>query len=386
MTFGLTSAGFNPRRAADFLTIMRDKYETDTGLDIDWDADVVFGNWSADFADLLGQESELTNSIYDSWSVGNATGLQLDSLCAAVGIYRQEPTYSQTTVTLTATAGTFIAAGKIVEGGGEEGDARWITSEAVTSTGSDSVVVVAEEPGAIVATIGEIDKIVTPVSGWSGVTNAADATVGDARETDAELRIRRAESLQVSGAASANAIRANISALTYLTAAVVVENDRSTVQSVQGLLMDPNAIYCVVYPDSLTTAQEQEIAETIYTKMPVGIYSQGVDVVQTVTDDAGGSKVIRFDYADTLAVNIVYVLSYETGYSLTDVETALETAITSYFATLNVGDSVTYLDMLCLAGSITGIKGVTTLTLNGGTSDIDPTIIQLATEGTVGIS
>ena len=386
-TFGLTSAGFSPRRSSDFLTIIRDKYEALTGLDIDWEADVVLGNLTAIQADLNGEESELTASIYHSRVIGSATGIQLDDLCAAVGVYRDSATESTSQITLSGTSGTFVPAGSIVEGGGDNDDARWILQAHTTLAGGSGLVdATAEVAGATVATAGQIDKIVTPISGWSSVTNASDAAVGQARETDAELRVKRAVSLQVAGASSVNAIRASLAALDYLSAAVVLENDRSTSELVEGVVLDPNAIMCVVYPSGLTAAQQNEIAEIIYTKMVTGIYAQGTDVVKTVTDAAGGSKLIRFNYATALVVNVVYVLTYETGYSITDVQAGLEAAVTAHFATLEVGQSVTILDMVCLAGDITGIKGVATLTLNGGIVDIDPTILQLCTEGTVGIS
>ena len=60
--------------------------------------------------------------------------------------------------------------------------------------------------GATVAGIGAIDAVVTPVAGWTSVTNAAAANVGQDRESDQDLRARRQASLQVSGASSIAAL------------------------------------------------------------------------------------------------------------------------------------------------------------------------------------
>lgn len=60
--------------------------------------------------------------------------------------------------------------------------------------------------GAIPVSIRTIDIIETPVTGLDEVNNFEQGTKGRNKETDAELRLRRADSLQIAGAAVLNAI------------------------------------------------------------------------------------------------------------------------------------------------------------------------------------
>lgn len=60
--------------------------------------------------------------------------------------------------------------------------------------------------GAIPVSIRTINLIETPVTGLDSVNNFEQGTKGRNRETDAELRLRRADSLQIAGAAVLNAI------------------------------------------------------------------------------------------------------------------------------------------------------------------------------------
>jgi uncharacterized phage protein gp47/JayE len=389
----LTSSGYEALRAADFLTEIRDAFEarlTALGLpaDVDWDRDVFLGQITAVMATVLGDVSEATQSLYDAFTVDNAEGVALDNLCLIVGVTRLAATASTVTLTLSGTPGTLIPAGSTVEGGGDDDAARWTTDADAVIGGGGTITVSATctETGATVALIGAIDTIVTPVSGWTGVSNAAAASAGRDRETDAALRSRRQASLQISGGASANALRASLLTLDAVEAAVVVENDTDAVVVSGGLTLAPHSVAVVVYPDTLTSAEADEVAEVIYGHVPPGIYLNGADEVKTVTDLGGGSQTVRFDYATALAVTVAVVTSRDTGYEVADVDDAIVDLIADYFASLGGGDAVRRLDLFALIATVEGVNGCT-LTLNGGSSDVVPTLAQVATlSGTPAVS
>lgn len=68
----------------------------------------------------------------------------------------------------------------------------------------------AEETGEILALAGTITQIETAISGLNAVDNLLPGVVGRALETDTELRLRRAESLQSLGAATPETIRSRL--------------------------------------------------------------------------------------------------------------------------------------------------------------------------------
>ncbi len=389
MSYGLTDEGYIAPRAADLLPLVRSKITAGlAALGVgapDYARDIVYGVLSTVMADVLDTLSEGTQALYDAFDVGNATGVPLRNLCLAVGVPPLEPTYSTATVTIAATTGTVILAGRLVQGGGDDGKARWRVTETVTAAaGAATATVQCTVTGPVVATAGQISTIVTPVSGWTSVTNAAAATPGRDRETNDALRRRRQQSLQTGGNGSLNALRGALLALDGIQAAVCIDNDRDTTQVVQGVSIYAHGCAVIVYPDTLTTAQASAVASTIYGHIkairPVGA------VVASVTGGDGFTKEIRFGYATGRSVAVAAVLALRTGYVLADVKATVESIIADYFLALGVGDEVSILEILTLIGAVDGIKGCV-LTLDAGSVDIVPDLTELCTlDGTASVS
>ena len=68
----------------------------------------------------------------------------------------------------------------------------------------------AQTYGPIPVPVGSLTDILTPVAGWSTLTNFKAGVTGRFTETDVELRLRRINSLRLSGAATVEAIRARL--------------------------------------------------------------------------------------------------------------------------------------------------------------------------------
>lgn len=367
----LTAAGFTALRQADFLTTIREKYDAAllalgfTEMP-DYERDTFLGQTSEIMAFLLGQLSEGNQAVYDARSPGNATGIQLSNLALIVGVTRREATKGTVLITCTGTDGTVITQGKIVQGGGENDDARWIVSADATITGGTvDVLAEAEDAGEIVATIGEVDAIVTPVAGWDAVTNAADADPGRARETDGALRVRRQQALQGGGSTSTNAILSALLDLDFITGATVIDNKTENIVVVDGLSLDPYSVAASVNPDVLTAAQQQDVVEAIYSKLGGGTATSGTET-GTVTKRDGRSETINYFLAADAAVTVAYTLVLDVGFVLADVSQPLEDLVVDYFLTLTPGSTIYPMDLICLAAEIDGIANVTTLLINGG--------------------
>jgi uncharacterized phage protein gp47/JayE len=375
--WGLTDAGYVAPRAADFLSVIRDEYEADTGLTMDWRAEDPLGALTANMAARLGELGEASQAVYDAFNPNNATGIHLDDIGLIRGVPRSPATYSQATVTLTGTAGTVIPEGKIVEGGGSDGRARWRTTEDVTIGGGGTVDVIvrAEEIGRVVATVGQIDAIVTPEEGWTSVTNAADATPGDDIESDSDYRARQQESLQIGGGRTRNTLVAELLALDGVTAAVVLENDTIAPVTVAGVNLDPISVCVVVAPDTLTTDQQKEVARVIFDQLPVGTAMVGSDVEATIEILSGQTYTVVFDFAADLNVTVAIEVELDSGYDLEDVEETIQEAVQEYFDGLGVGDAVRLLAILGIIDDVEGVVAAT-VELNGSAADVVPTVIQ----------
>jgi len=251
--------------------------------------------------------------------------------------------------------------------------------------GVNYVTVEAVETGPTQAVANAIDTIATPVDGWDSVTNDGGAAVGRKRETDDELRLRRQQSLQITGGGAIPAIRANVLDVDGIVAAVVIDNDADQAVTKQGVTLNANSYAVIVWPDSLDDSTKEAVVDAIYRKSPAGIRSMGTDVQATVTGRDGFPKDINFDFASDLPVDIGVTLTLDSGYGLDDVDDAIGDLIDDYFAALGVGDAVRRLTILSLIATVDGVTGAD-VTLNSSATDVTPTITEITTVGTITVS
>jgi len=372
MTWGLTDAGLVIPREADFLTEMQARYEAAVGLSVDWDADQFQQRIIGVAANRLGAVAELLQAVDDSMDPAAARGLQLDILASIAGVARLPATKARAVVTLTGTAGTVVVAGKMVEGGGADDRARWVLDDDVTigGGGTGTGLAIAQDAGALVAVAGTIDKIVTPVSGWTAVANAADATPGTDRESNEDFRVRRLQAIQGVGSRSTESIRARLLEIEGVTSCSVIDNPTAAIVVVQGITLDPHSVAVIVYPNTITTAEKEEAALALYAHVADGIETMGSDVIATVTSSSGVERVVRWDYAALQNVNVaITVNTLAQVLVVGDVDDLITAAVQAYFADLDPGDTAYFLGLYGAIGAVPGVRKIT-MTLAGGGADI----------------
>lgn len=94
---------------------------------------------------------------------------------------------------------------------------------------STPVVFLSQDFGPIVAPVNTLTEILTPISGWISINNPKAGLTGRLIETDAELRIRRNNSLRLLGAGTVESIRARLlQQVPGVTSAFVFENRNLT--------------------------------------------------------------------------------------------------------------------------------------------------------------
>jgi hypothetical protein len=291
---------------------------------------------------------DLLEDIVAAWDPDGAEGIQQDNLNRLRGAVRNPARNSTAIVTCGGVNGTIIPAGSIVSIG-SDGE-RWTTNVQVTiPVGlSVDVAVTAENTGAIDAAIGAINTIVTTISGWNTVTNAAAAELGEDVESDADYRLRSEDT--ATGTTTEEAIYTRLSEQDDLDAVVVVSN-RSNVVDADGT--DPHAIWVVLYPN---TADQQNIAEVIWGEAGVvgGIDFRGA-VTATVTDINGEEETIRWDWATALDLWVSVVGTKDENYP-SGGDSLVEDAIVEYFSTVRVGADVNPLPIeAAVANAVPGI-------------------------------
>ena len=216
---------------------------------------------------------------------------------------------------------------------GSDGE-RWLTNVEVTIPPGLSVdaAVTAENTGAIEAAVGAINTIVTTTAGWNTVTNAAEAVLGEAVESDADYRLRSEDT--GTGHTTEEAIYTRLSELDDVDSVSVISNRTDAIDA-NGI--PPHGFWAVIYPN---TANQQDIAEAIWGSAgaPAGIEMKG-GVTATVTDTNGNGQQIKWDWADAVDVWVSVVGTKDVDYP-SGGDTLVEDAIVAHFAAVDVGADV----------------------------------------------
>ena len=137
----------------------------------------------------LTECDELVSHVANGFGVYTAVGLQQDRLFGALGVKRIPGTRSTVTATLSGTASTQVPAGSRAR---TTGGALFETNgdTIIGAGGTVDVLMRSVNLGPVTALAGDLTGIVTVVSGWAGITNAAAATPGTVEETDRAYRRR----------------------------------------------------------------------------------------------------------------------------------------------------------------------------------------------------
>ncbi len=356
MPYGVDSTGF----ASKPLTVILDDKEAREKASIDPALDVspaqplgqLNGIHAADTRDAW----ELAEAVYNSFDPDKAEGVPLDNLCALTGTYRKAATFTKVAVTLTFGAAATIPQGSLVSVVGHP-EIVCALDAAVTrgSAGTSPGTMTCTTSGPIEINAGTLTEIVTPVSGWSSVTNAADGDPGEAVETDTALRKRRILELQGAGNGSPDGIRADLLKVTGVEEALVLEN-RSDVTTLGYL--PPHSLQAIVWDGSVPAAADLDIGKAIWRNRSAGIGMYGATDV-TVVDALGVDQVVSFDRATQKLLYVDITLKKNSAYGG---DTAVKEAIVALVnstATRRLGRDVVALAVKAAPLTVEGVEDVT---------------------------
>ena len=212
-----------------------------------------------------------------------------------------------------------------------------------------SVSATALEDGPIVIPGSAIKNIETPVSGFLSVTNFLDFVTGRFPETDTELRARwtsRVGGAQVSSSQAVASALQNISGVSNV------------------LIFEPSA---GVIEAIIEGGSGEEIAAALLASKPVGIELAG-EVSETVLDENGNPKIVRFSRPENREVNLAISLESDADFP-EDGEEQIRAAIDEYQNSLPIGGAIRVSPDIVWA--LQGIRGMNELVIYAdGDSDL----------------
>lgn len=318
--FGLTPEGFKRKRLADILPELQDDMRSVFGDNFNVSDQSPDGQILGTTAEVYANLWEIADEAYNAFNPSSAQDSTLSNLVQINGIVRRPASPSTVSLTVTGNNGTVIPAGSLVST--VDGNVQFSTDAAVTiSAGTGTVAATATVNGPLVAEINTVTVIDTPISGWATVTNPAAATLGSNAEEDAELRARRDRSVAINAQSVIDAIFATINAVQGVTQLTVIENDTNDNP-------DPNGLPAHSFNAVVVGGTDEDVAQAIFLKKPVGILAFGSTTIQ-VPDDQGINHPISFTRPNLVNIFVNVTIKKSNEYPSNGDE-AMKQAIVDY--------------------------------------------------------
>jgi hypothetical protein len=208
--------------------------------------------------------------------------------------------------------------------------------------------------GEVLAVSNTLNIVETPVAGLNVVNNFLDGDLGRDEESDAELRQRYANSLQIIGAGTLEAIVARVIQDTDIAATSVkgFENREDVIDS-EG--RPPHSFEIVLLsPD--TPTNNQAVADLLWLIKPAGIETFG-NTSASAIDSNGDAQVINFTRPVSIYawVRITYVVDPESSFPSDGVDT-IKNCVLGIGNGYDIGQNIKPLDFSCCVAGFPGIE------------------------------
>lgn len=270
---------------------------------------------------------------YNARSPETAIGTSLDSVVKLNGIKRKAAGHSTCQVKITGSPFTQITNGAVKDRAGLTWDLP--ANVVIDSNGTAYTVATCRTAGAVSALAGDISQIETPTYGWVSVTNEVAAVLGNAQETDAQLRERQTISTANPSQTMLDGTKGAIAALKNVSRYAVYENDTnvSSVTDDNPYGMPAHSVTCVVEGGT-----DEDVAESIFLHKGIGCYTNG-DVEVQYTDQNDYINRVRFFRPVYKDIFVKVVIKKYTGY-ISTMTVKVREAVYNYLAALTIGSDV----------------------------------------------
>jgi len=199
--------------------------------------------------------------------------------------------------------------------------------------------------------------------------NSEDGEPGRDLETDEEARIRREQLLQVAGAATVEAIRADLLRVTNVLQALVRENTT--------LVPDILGIPGKAFRSVVQGGTDEDIAEAIWLTKPAGIEADG-SITEVVTDSMGFTHDIKFSRPVEVPIYIDLTLTTDGDFPVDGVD-QVKAALVAFGDLLRIGDDVIALQFKAVPLEIDGVVDVTVFEIDTSSPPVGTVNISIDT-------
>lgn len=355
----LTELGFSRPSYDEIVSDMEQRAKEELGENIDTTEQSVLGKFLRIIARDSANVYEDIESGYYARFPNTAVGVSLDRLAVFAGITRNPATAARHNITVNGTPETTVGMGGLLV---STEDNITFYNENIFTIGTDgtaNVIVAATEMG-VNGNVDSITKIVNPVTGITSISYIGLEEVGEDPESDHDLRQRFAVSVSGAGSCTVDAIRGSVTRIPEVESVNIVENNSSETDS-DGRPAHSFELY--VYGGD---GMEQEIADTIFEKKPIGIKAvttadEEHAITKKVIDAGGFEHSVSFSKVMEITLDITVTIKTSTAYA-EDGATAIKNNLVKHIDGLGVGSSVVTSAMYSTIFNVTGVTEIVSVT------------------------
>ena len=277
---------------AELNTALRNIYGNEINLDQNSPDGQMVGIYTQAAVDLR----ELITNAYNSFNPDRAIGRLLDERVVINNIIRKGGTYTITPIDITVDA-TVTLQGldedfNDINGFGftvqdNAGNQFILIDTTELTAGTTTLQFRSKEIGLVNVTVGTVQNAVTIVLGVTNINNSsAPTTIGQEEETDAQLRLRRQQSVALSTNGYANGLLGNVLNKDGVIDARLYENVTNAIDS-DGI--PAHGMWLIVEGGA-----NSDIGDVIYTRKSVGSNMKG-NIEVNIETQSGALFVAKFD-------------------------------------------------------------------------------------------
>ena len=262
--------GITPVDLQGYKILLEEQFREEFGETLSVDPETPAGQIISVAALMLTEADENLVSIANGMSVNHSNGSQVDDLMSLLHVSRISETFTEVSATISGVAGTLVAQGSRAkkESTGEEFEL--VSSETIGADGTIVGNFRAVNSGPIEVLAGQLNSIVTLVSGWEAVRNAAGHTfLGDNSESDVNAKHRYRQITAQNGCATRDALQSAI-INAGATRVRIEENDTTSAVTRQGLSIAGPGIMVIVLGGDVDA-----IANSVLQHKPLGVAMSG---------------------------------------------------------------------------------------------------------------
>lgn len=266
MTIEFTPSGLSISTLTEIIERLQAEYKSIYGVDINLESSTPDGQRIGIEAKVIADTEEFVLNLYNQMDPDLAEGQWLDKLIKFSGIVRKAATRSTVDIEVTTDRNLTLPINYTIT---DDLNQEWITtSESNLISGVNTVTFVSKVFGSIAADANTINNPTEVILGVVSVNNPSNAIIGIDEETDGELRIRRAKSVERPAFSTVGGLFARLADLDGVSDLSILENDTNIYDATNDL--NAHTIWCIV-----EGGEVNDIIEVITKNRTAGVGTKG---------------------------------------------------------------------------------------------------------------